>query len=459
MLYYFRFQLSRENEKGESVIERQRQLERLVSVMGNGTVKVITGIRRCGKSYLLNTIFRKYLQKQGVRKDHIIAVALDLDEYEELQNPRKLSAYLKKRLKADGKMNYVFIDEIQLSYKVLKEGVKLEEVAPEDRDSVWLTFYDVLNSLNAKQNVDVYVTGSNSKMLSKDVSTTFRGRKTEIQLMPLSFSEFHRYRAGDKADDWQEYLTFGGLPQVVLAADEREKVSVLNELFNNLYLKDLVDRNKIATPMYLDNVMRTLFSSVGSLTNPSRLAKAMRGHGADAPSLPTIRKFFDYLVDAYLFRKAERYDVRGKRYLDYPSKYYAEDVGMRNARLGFREQEETHLMENVIYNELVRRGYSVDVGVVEIEHKDNGTRELRLHEIDFIVNTGSKKIYIQSAYGMNDPIQAEREKLPLLRAGDVFTRMIVTDGNGRAWRDEDGVVRVGIIPFLLDESLLDSVAV
>lgn len=440
------------------MINRQECLARLVSAMGNGAVKIVTGVRRCGKSYLLNTIFRGYLKKQGVRNDHIVAVALDLDEFEELQNPRKLSAYVKKRLKSDGKTNYVFIDEIQLCYKVIKEGVRLEEVAPEDRDSVWLTFYDVLNSLNAKPNVDIYVTGSNSKMLSKDVATNFRGRKTEIQLMPLSFAEFHGYRRGEKADDWQEYLTFGGLPQVVLAATESEKAAMLNELFGNLYLKDVVERNKIATPGHLDNVMRVLFSSVGSLTNPSRLEKVMRNLGADAPSVPTIRKFFGYLTDAYLFRKADRYDIRGKRYLDYPSKYYAEDVGLRNARLGFREMEETHLMENIVYNELIRRGYAVDVGVVEIEHVESDVRELRQHEIDFVVNTGFEKLYIQSAYGMSDPGQVARETLPLMRTGDAFRRMIVTNGNGRPWTDENGVIRVGIIPFLLDAKILASFA-
>jgi len=439
------------------MIDRRQQLDRLVSVMGNGAVKIVTGVRRCGKSYLLNTIFRNHLKKQGVRNDHIISVALDLDEFEELQNPRNLSAYIKKRLKSDGKANYVFIDEIQLCYKVLKEGVRIEDVAPEDRDSVWLTFYDVLNSLNAKSNVDIYVTGSNSKMLSKDVATNFRGRKTEIQLMPLSFAEFHGYRQGEKADDWQEYLTFGGLPQVVLATTEREKSATLNELFGNLYLKDVVERNKVSVPAQLDNVMRFLFSSVGSLTNPSRLEKAMRSQGADAPSAPTIRKFFGYLTDAYLFRKADRYDIRGKRYLDYPSKYYAEDVGLRNARLGFREQEMTHLMENVIYNELIRRGYSVDVGVVELEHVDAGKRELRQHEIDFVVNTGFEKVYVQSAYGMGDSKQAARETLPLMKTGDAFRRMIVTDGNDRLWTDENGVARVGIIPFLLDATILESV--
>lgn len=438
------------------MIARPKALERLAAVMGNGSVKIVTGIRRCGKSYLLNTIFRDYLKGRGVKDSHIVSVALDLDEFEALQNPRALGDYVKRRIRSDGKTTYVFIDEVQLCYKVLKKGVDLADVAPEDRESAYLTFYDVLNSLNALPNVDVYVTGSNSRMLSSDVATGFRGRKTEIRLSPLSFSEFHGHRQGDKADDWQEYQTFGGLPQVVLANDDREKTATLNELFGKLYLKDVVERNRIATPSQLDDVMKCLFSSIGSLTNPSRLAKALRGQGSDAPSVPTVRKFLDCLADAYLFRKAERYDVRGRRYLNYPAKYYAEDVGLRNARLGFREQEAPHLMENVIYNELVRRGYSVDVGVVEVEHAKGGVRELRQHEIDFVVNTPFSKVYVQSAFSMADRAQAARETLPLMRTGDAFRRVVVSDGNGRLWTDENGIARVGVIPFLLDDTILDA---
>ena len=441
--------------KEEREILRPEPLARLVSVMGNGSVKIITGLRRCGKSYLLNRIFRKYLKSQGVGDDHVIAVALDLEEFEELQNPRNLSSYVKARLNGDGRTNYIFIDEIQLSYKVRKIGVREADVAPEDRDSLWLTFYDVLNSLNAMPNVDVYVTGSNSRMLSRDVATNFRGRKTEIELMPLSFAEFHAFRSGEKSDDWQEYVTFGGLPQVVLARTEREKVAVLDELFAKVYLKDVVERNRISNPEHMDGLVRFLFSCVGSLTNPSRLEKAMKGAGAGAPSAPTIRKYLGILADAFLFRKAERYDIRGRRYLDYPAKYYAEDIGIRNAQLGFREQEIAHLMENVVFCELVRRGYKVDVGEVEIEHVADGKRELRQHEIDFVVNTGTSKIYIQSAYGMDDPAQRTRECLPLERTGDVFRRLVVTNGAERFWTDEKGISHVGLLPFLLDASILE----
>ena len=455
MVQYRRFQLSRRTMKEKNIIDRPDSLARLISSMGNGSVKIVTGLRRCGKSFLLDVIFRSYLKSHGVDDDHITAVALDRDEFESLQNPRNLSSFVKARLKNDGRMNYVFIDEIQLSYKVRKSGVDEKDVAPEDRDSLWLTFYDVLNSLNAKSDVDVYVTGSNSKMLSADVATNFRGRKTEIALMPLSFAEFHAFRGGDKADDWQEYMAFGGLPQVVLAPSDKEKYAVLDELFSRVYLKDVVERNKIADVGMLGNVVKFLYSSVGSLTNPTRIAKAMRNQGIAAPSAPTVRKFLDCLSQAYLFRKAERYDIRGKRYLDYPAKYYAEDVGVRNAQLGFREQEETHLMENVIFNELLRRGYRVDVGVVEIESKEKGKRELRQHEIDFVVNTGFGKIYIQSAYGIGDPRQMARETLPLAHTGDVFRRLIVTNGNGRFWTDNAGISRVGLYPFLLDQSILE----
>ena len=281
--------------KDEKEIGRPEPLSRIVSAMGNGSVKIITGIRRCGKSYLLNNLFRDYLRNIGVEGDHIIAVALDMDEFEELQNPRNLSSYVKSRIVDDGNLYYVFIDEIQESYKVRKAGVREEDVAPEDRDSLWLTFYDVLNSLNAMPNVDVYVTGSNSKMLSSDVATNFRGRKTEISLMPLSFAEFHAFKAGDKEDDWQEYMTFGGLPQVVLAHTEREKRSVLDELFAKVYMKDVVERNGISSVGLLGSVVRVLFSSVGSLTNPLRLEKVMKSQGAKAPSAPTIRKYLGCL--------------------------------------------------------------------------------------------------------------------------------------------------------------------
>lgn len=435
------------------MIKRQEYLEQLIASRGNQSVKVITGIRRSGKSFLLNEIYRAHLLENGVDRTHIISVALDMTEYAELRDPRNLQDYVVERI-VDDSPYYVFIDEIQMSVKVRISDIDESKVAAEDRDSLYLTFYDVLNSLNARQNVDVYVTGSNSKMLSEDIATNFRGRRTEITMHPLSFAEFYAVRPQDKLDAWNEYLTYGGLPQVVLAPDERNKIAVLEDLFAKAYLKDVIERHKIEDAGLLDNVVNVLASVVGSLTNPSKLVNALKSQEKVAPSIPTFRKFLGYLTSCYLFRKADRYDVRGRRYLDYPAKYYMEDVGLRNARLGFREQEETHLMENIIYNDLVRRGYKVDVGVVEILHREDGKRELRQHEIDFVVNTGREKIYIQSAFGMNNPAQREREKLPLLKTGDSCRKLIITNGNQRLWSDEDGVSHVGILPFLLEPSAI-----
>ena len=418
--------------------------------MDNQSVKVITGLRRCGKSYLLNELFRRYLLEHGVDESHIVSVALDLSEFAALRNPSKLESYVTARL-VDRKNYYVFIDEIQMAAKVKISDFDEASVAADDRELGYLTFYDVLNSLNAKRNVDVYVTGSNSKMLSRDIATNFRGRRTEIMMHPLSFAEFHAYRQGDKSDDWEEYMTYGGLPQVVLAPTVRAKRKVLDELFERVYLSDVVERNGISDPGLLDNVVNVLASGVGSLTNPAKLVRILRNQEKTAPSAPTFRKFLDYLESAYLFRKANRYDVRGRRYLDYPAKYYMEDLGLRNARLGFREMEETHIMENVIYNELVWRGCQVDVGVVEIRHSTERGRELRQHEIDFVVNTGNERVYVQSAFGMNDPEQRARETLPLLKTGDSCRKVVITNGGQKLWFDDDGIAHVGILSFLLGE--------
>ena len=431
-------------------MERPEYLQQLVESMDNQSVKVITGLRRCGKSYLLNELFRRYLLEHGVDESHIVSVALDLSEFAALRNPGKLESYVTARL-VDRKNYYVFIDEIQMSAKVKISDFDEASVAADDRELVYLTFYDVLNSLNAKRNVDVYVTGSNSKMLSRDIATNFRGRRTEIMMHPLSFAEFHAYRQGDKSDDWEEYMTYGGLPQVVLAPTVRAKRKVLDELFERVYLSDVVERNGISDPGLLDNVVNVLASGVGSLTNPAKLVRILRNQEKTAPSAPTFRKFLDYLESAYLFRKANRYDVRGRRYLDYPAKYYMEDLGLRNERLGFREMEETHIMENVIYNELVWRGCQVDVGVVEIRHSTEHGRELRQHEIDFVVNTGNERVYVQSAFGMNDPEQRARETLPLLKTGDSCRKVVITNGGQKLWFDDDGIAHVGILSFLLGE--------
>lgn len=431
------------------MIERDKYLEKLKDKMWNGSVKVITGIRRCGKSYILNTIFREYLLGTGVPPDHIIAVSLDLEEFESLQNPRELSRYVRERVK-DDERHYVFIDEIQLSRKILKDGVDLSRLAKEDEPGAWFTFYDVLNSLNAIQNLDIYVTGSNSKMLSKDVVTNFRGRKVEIEMHPLSFAEFHNWKGGDISLDWDEYKTFGGMPQAVLETSERDKASILNELFDNVYIKDVVERNKIGDPSLLESIVNVLSSSVGSLSNAKRISDTIISREGSGPSAPTVRKYLGFLTDAYVFREAKRYDVRGRRYLDHPVKYYAEDIGLRNARLGFREQEEPRLMENVIYNELVNCGYSVDVGVVEIWGEENGKKFVKQHEIDFVVNTGFDKIYIQSAFSIDNPQYKDREVLPMRKSGDNFRKIVITSGFSRQWTDDYGILYVGLLRFLLD---------
>ena len=431
------------------MIKRDYYLEKIKDKMWNGSVKIITGIRRCGKSYILNEIFRGYLLESGVAPDHIISVSLDLEEFEPLQNPRELSRYVRERIIDEGQ-HYVFIDEIQQSRKILKDGVDPERTAKEDEPGMWFTFYDVLNSLNAKPNLDIYVTGSNSKLLSKDVATNFRGRKTEIEMHPLSFAEFHAWKGGDLSQDWNEYMAFGGMPQAVLERDEREKAAVLNELFDNVYIKDVVERNGIADPTMLEAIIDVVSSSVGSLTNPKKLSDTIASREGGGPSAPTVRKYLGFLKDAYIFREAKRYDVRGRRYLDYPMKYYAEDVGLRNARLGFREQEETHLMENVIFNELVRLGCSVDVGVVDVWDEDGGKKMVRHHEIDFVVNTGFEKVYMQSAFSISDPEYKVREVLPMNKTGDNFRKIVVTSGASRLWTDENGISYVGILTFLLN---------
>ena len=430
------------------MIKRNDYLEKLKDKMWNGTVKIITGIRRCGKSYLLNEIFRQYLLESGVASDHIISISLDLEEFELLQNPRELSKYVREHILDDDRY-YVFIDEIQMSRKVLKSGVDPARIAKEDEPGIWFTFYDVLNSLNAKPNLDIYVTGSNSKMLSKDVATNFRGRKTEIEMHPLSFAEFHAWKNGDILQNWDEYKTFGGMPQTVLERNEHEKIAVLNELFDNVYIKDVVERNRIADPALLGAIVDVVSSSVGSLTNPKRLSDTIISHEGEGPSAPTVRKYLEFLKDAYIFREAKRYDVRGRKYLNHPMKYYAEDVGLRNARLGFREQEETHLMENVIYNELMRCGWTVDVGVVEVWGDEEGKKVARQHEIDFVINTGFDKVYMQSAFSISDPKYRAREIFPLGKTGDSFRKIVVTTGTSRLWTDDDGISYVGILTFLL----------
>ncbi len=434
-------------------INRDLYLNRLVERMHNGFVKVITGIRRCGKSYLLFNLFKRHLLSSGVKASQIVEIALDDKKFEALRDPLKLSEYLQDALKGRGQ-KYVFIDEIQMCRKVLPPGTKLKTIAPEDRDSAYITFYDVLNELLHESNVDVYVTGSNSKMLSKDIASNFGDRGDEVRIHPLTFSEFYQACGMEKGEAWEQYMLWGGMPVILQKKTDETRRSYLQSLFGEVYFADIVKRHRLSSDELIENVTDVLFSSVGSLTNPTKIANTISSVQATQTNQETVKKHIEYLEDAFLVNRVQRYDVKGRNYLEYPSKYYAEDVGLRNARLNFRQMEETHLMENIIFNELLARGCSVDVGVVPIYQKIDGVETHRQHEIDFIVNIGLKKIYVQSAFAISDTGKKEQEELPLKKTGDFFRKIVVTSGFKPAVADEQGIVTVGVIPFLLDNSIL-----
>lgn len=437
-------------------IARERYIKRLAARKHDGFVKIITGLRRCGKSYLLFNLFREHLLADGVDERHIVGIDLDDKENIALRNPHRLFDFIVERLPNDGKWTYVFIDEIQMCRKVLAEGVKLKDVAPEDRSDAYVTFYDILNSLRKKSMVDVYVTGSNSKLLSKDVATNFRDRGIEIRLHPLSFAEYFSVAGlADKSEALQNYMTWGGMPLAVLESDDASRAEYLKRLFSKVYLKDIKERNRLQNLEICERVLDELSSVIGSLTNPHKLVKTLDSQGGLKTTERTMKKHLDYFEDAFLFSKVQRYDVRGKKYLEYPQKYYAEDVGLRNARLNFREIEVVHLMENVLYNELVARGYNVDVGVVEVQRRNkDGKVVLCQYEIDFIINLGLRKIYVQSAYDVDAPGKEEQEKMSLKLSGDFFQKIIVENGYRKPMQDGDGVWRVGVIPFLLEDDLI-----
>lgn len=437
-----------------TIIRRDAALQRLTSKMGNGRVKIITGIRRCGKSFLLSRLFKEYLLESGVDAGHILEIALDKKESEEFRNPNKLYEYVLQRIEGDDGMFYLFIDEIQLSYRVKRPGIDERSVPEEDRDLLYTTFYDVLSDLMSRKNLEIYVTGSNSKMLSSDIATNFRDRGSEIRLYPLSFSEYCTVSGMEKADAWEEYIVYGGMPLAVLESDEREKAAYLTGLFERLYIADIVERYGVEDD-YVGNLIDVLASAVGSLTNPKKLADTLSSVNRARTSDKTVKKYLGALEDAFIFERAERYDVKGKAYFESPYKYYATDVGLRNARLNFRQIEQTHLMENVLYNELARRGYSVDVGTVRFAETSGGKKTEQQHEIDFVVNFGSKRVYIQSAFSIADDDKRRQEMLPLLRTGDFFKKIIITSGNARPHMDDNGILIAGIIPFLLDDRSLD----
>ena len=417
----------------------------------NGKVKIITGIRRCGKSFLLNTLYKQALIDEGVPKDSFVEIALDRKSDLKFRNPNVLYDYIKELTKDPNKKYYVMIDEIQLSLKVKNKELDESMVAEEDRDLLYTTFYDVLNDLMACRNLDVYVTGSNSKMLSKDIVTNFRDRGSEIRVAPLSFDEFLSYSKLDKADALEQYLTYGGMPLAVLESDEKEKQKYLHDLFTNVYMKDIIERYRLKNDVVMNALIDALCSSVGSLTNPHKLANTASTLLDKNTSDHTIKAYLDYLEDSFLFSAAKRYDVKGRKYFDTLQKYYAVDLGLRNARLNFRQQERSHLMENLLYNELIHRGYRVDIGVVEVQRMNNGIRNKGQYEIDFVVNLGNEKVYIQSALNVSSPEKKVQETFSLHNTGDFFRKIVVLDGNQKMWVDEDGIIYVGVIPFLLND--------
>lgn len=440
----------------KAIVSRDSYVKRLMDSRGNGMVKVLVGLRRCGKSFLLFRLFKNRLVAEGVPAGSIVEIALDARENALLRDPDALGEALRSRLAAVRGPAYVFLDEIQLVRSVNRSGLRRDQVAPEDAPFLETTFYDVLNEVAARPDTEVFVTGSNSKMLSRDVAPQFRGRGDVIPVRPLSFAEFLPAHGGEKAEAWESYATFGGMPAAALMSSDAEKERYLKDLFRSVYLSDIVERLGIRDELRLDRLVNMLASAVGSLTNPARLSQAMGTAFREAPDPHTVKRDLDALEDAFLFAKADRWDVKGGRYLDYPSKWYATDVGLRNARLNFRQMEPTHIQENVLYNELAGRGWSVDVGVVPVETRTGGVYSKTNHEIDFVINRGFRRVYLQSAFRMDDPEKRERELLPLLKTGDFFRKIVVTGGFEKPWMDEKGILRVGLVPFLLDPAILES---
>lgn len=437
------------------IIDRKEYLDKLYAKRWNGKVKIITGIRRCGKSFLLFKLFKNRLLEEGLQETDFVEIALDRKSDIKYRNPNLLYEYIIERTKDVNRKFYVFIDEIQLSYKIKNDDIDESMVPEEDREMIYTTFYDILNDLMSHPNLDIYVTGSNSKMLSKDIVTNFRDRGSEIKVYPLSFQEYLSAVQLEKADAFEEYIMYGGMPLAVLENNEQEKRKYLQGLFTNVYIKDIVERYNLKDDNILSALVDALSSSVGSLTNPNKLANTAGTAMGLKPSYNTIKGYLDYVEDAYLFQSAKRWDVKGRKYFNTLQKYYAIDLGLRNARLNFRQQERSHLMENMIYNELIRRGYSVDVGIVEVTRVIDGKRKQSQYEIDFVVNIGNSKVYIQSALNVDTPEKKAQETFSLRNTGDFFRKIVVLDGSRKLWTDEDGVMYMGVIPFLLDDVLVD----
>lgn len=413
-------------------IKRDYYLNKLIDSKNDGLIKVITGIRRCGKSYLLDPLFIEYLKSIGVNNDHIIKLELDREKNKKYRNPEILDEYLHSLLK-DNDMYYIILDEIQLV-----EG-----------------FEGVLNGLLYEKNVDVYVTGSNSKFLSTDIITEFRGRGEEIRIYPLSFYEFMSVYRDDKFDGWLEYITYGGLPLVVSMNNDERKMAYLNEQQRNVYINDVIERNDIKNDAELINLVEIISSSIGSLSNPKKLSDTFKSAAALNIGPQTISSYLKYLEEAFLIEKAERYDVKGKKYISTPYKFYFSDLGLRNSFINFRQTEETHIMENVIYLELKRRGYNVDVGVIELKERNKNEFTYKQLEVDFIANKGNNKIYIQSAFNMPSDEKINQEERPLLKINDSFKKIIIVKDYIKRTRNENGIIIMSIFDFLLDSDSLN----
>lgn len=429
----------------ELIIKRDLYLNKLIRKKNNGSIKIITGLRRSGKSYLLNNLYYDYLLSEDVKKEQIIKLALDDDRNREYRNPDNLSKFLYSKITSETEKFYFLLDEVQ--FAISDEEIKSKEP---------IRLYGILNGLLRLKNVDVYVTGSNSKFLSSDIATEFRGRGDIIHVNPLSFAEFYSaYKNGDKYDAWDEYSTYGGMPMLLGLETDEEKAEYLNNLFKNTYIRDIIERNNLRGDVTIDTLVDVLASSVGSLNNPTKIAKTFASNGIKTVD-KTISTYVDYLLDAFLIRKATRYDIKGRKYINSPFKYYFSDVGLRNVRLNFRQQEQTHIMENIIYNELVMRGYNVDVGIIEhVVRDEEGKRTTKHLEVDFVCNKGNQRYYIQSAFSVPNTEKMEQEQASLDRIGDSFKKIIITQDRTKLWRNEKGYVIINVLDFLLKENSLE----
>lgn len=424
-------------------VERKRYLEKLIKLRDNGQVKIVTGIRRCGKSFLLNTIYRDYLIRDGVKKEQIIMLDLDDNLNARYRNPIELSNYLRSLVKEENKRYYILIDEIQQVKPIPNPYLPGEKI----------NFADVLNGLKNLPNVDVYVTGSNSKMLSSDIATEFRGRGDLIPLAPLTYDEFYNAYPGEKRFAWREFITYGGMPKLLSIESHEDKAQYLADLFRLIYIKDVIERNRLKTDeTVLDELLNVISSAVGSLTNPTKIADTFQTVKKTKVKNETISRYLDCFIDAFVLHKAFRYDIKGRAYIETPLKYYFSDIGLRNVKINFRQHEENHIMENILYNELKARGFSIDVGVIPIRWKsEDGKMKLSQLEVDFVLNKGEKRYYIQSALTVAEEEKRLQEVNSLNRIDDNFAKIVIIKDNKLPWTDERGVQYMNVEDFLLEK--------